>query len=171
MTADRRPWLRQPRGRSTVPHCQVIDFAGDDIGSRRLVVAEGHHIVRLVPLDVILWVSTANETVCLHLTTGEIITDASLVALMQTLGASFLRVNRQAAVNVTAISEVHRRRRHGEGEIVLRNGHRVPVTRRYAPVLRAWLLGAAAPNGHRPTDPSDVISLRDNVARSRGAQL
>jgi two-component system LytT family response regulator len=148
----------------------VIDFAGDDIGSRRLVVAEGHHIVRLIPLDVIIWVSTKNEAVRLYLSTGEIETDASLSALTQTLGGSFLRVNRQALVNLTAISEVHRRRRHGEGEIVLRNGHRVPVTRRYAPLLRDWLLGAAATSrGSRPTDPAEVISLHENAGRvSRG---
>jgi hypothetical protein len=162
MTADRRrPWLRRPRGRSTIPHCQVIDFSGEEIGSRRLVVADGHHIIRLIPLDVILWMSTHDESVCLHLAGGEIATDASLDALTRTLGATFLRVNRQASVNLTAISEVHRRRRHGEGEVVLRGGHRVPVTRRYAPVLRDWLLGAAG--ARLEHDASEVISIRENI--------
>ena len=137
-----RPWLQTPRGRSTIPHCQVIDVAVLRTAGHRLIVANGP-TVRLVPIDAIHWVTTLNGVVHLHLADGELVAAASFTALTESLGAAFMRINRRTMVNLSAVDEIRWRGRRGEGNVVLLGGRDLTVTRRYAPTLRQWLSNGA----------------------------
>jgi DNA-binding LytR/AlgR family response regulator len=72
---------------------------------------------------------------------NEFLTSDPLTYLEHGLGAEFVRIHRNALVNVTHVESL----KHLDGEvtIVLRNGMELPVSRRHAPTLRDKLLYGA----------------------------
>ena len=136
-----RSSLRWPRQVESAPaNCRVLDD-NDGAIPRRIAVAKGP-VTRLVPVDSILWITTNDGSVRLHMKDGELETDDSLGALTVALGAQFMRINRKTAVNLAAVTEIRRRTRHGECVVVVANGSELAATRLYAPLLKQWLAGA-----------------------------
>jgi len=73
--------------------------------------------------------------------TQEFLTADSLGSLERQMGRSFVRIHRNALVNVAQVSSL----RHVDGDVVvvLRNGMELPVSRRHGPALRDRLLYGA----------------------------
>jgi DNA-binding LytR/AlgR family response regulator len=73
--------------------------------------------------------------------TGEYLTADSLGTLEERIGADFVRIHRNAVVNLAHVGSL----RHIDGDVlvVLRNGTELPVSRRHAPGLRDRLLFGA----------------------------
>jgi DNA-binding LytR/AlgR family response regulator len=71
----------------------------------------------------------------------EYLTADSLGSLEQRIGRSFVRIHRNAVVNLTHVSSL----KHLDGDVtvVLRNGMELPVSRRHAQDLRERLLNGA----------------------------
>lgn len=98
-----------------------------------------------VPADHIAVLSGAGDYVELRLVDGrEVLHNGSLAALEKALPPMFLRVHRSHIVNLEQIAELVRLQ-SGVGELRLRNGAVVPVSRRVMPqVRRAVMEGEAA---------------------------
>ena len=136
-----RSSLHWPRRVESAPaNCRVLDD-NDGAMPRRIAVAKGA-VTRLVPVDSILWITTTDGSVRLHMKDGELEADDSLGALTVALGGQFMRINRKTAVNLAAVTEIRRRTRHGECVVVVANGSELAATRLYAPLLKRWLSGA-----------------------------
>ena len=107
-------------------------------GEDRIAIHRGGALV-LVPFEDIAWVESADQYVRLHLKSGrEELMRASMGHLEKRLSApQFMRVHRSAIV---AVSQIHslESATSGTGQISLRSGARVPVSRtRLALVRRA----------------------------------
>jgi DNA-binding LytR/AlgR family response regulator len=159
MNTDARPWMRTSRGAPAAGHCQVVDLGADRLTTRRLIVVQGATI-RLIPLDSIQWMSAGGEMLRLHLTTGELSTPGSLASVTETLGPGFLRINRNVTVNLSAVDEIRRRSRRGESVVVLRDRVELPVTRRYAPLLRDCLSGKSSLDHRQVIEPAQPVLTR-----------
>ena len=145
-----RPTLHWPGQQATARgNCRVLDD-NDGALPRRIAVAKGP-VTRLVPVDSILWITTNDGSVRLHMKEGELETDDSLGALTAALGMQFMRINRKTAVNLAAVMEIRRRTRHGECVVVIADGSELAATRLYAPLLKQWLSGADVRPSQRPT--------------------
>lgn len=73
--------------------------------------------------------------------TKEYLTADALASLEEALGDDFVRIHRNAVVNVTHVASL--RHNGGEVTIVLQNGLELPVSRRHVPGLREKLLYGA----------------------------
>lgn len=108
-------------------------------GEDRIAIHRGGALV-LVPFDSIAWVESADQYVRLHLIDGrEELMRASMSHLEKRLAApAFMRVHRSAIV---AISEIHslESATSGTGQISLRGGASVPVSRTRLALLRRAL--------------------------------
>ena len=96
----------------------------------RLMVREGDRI-RLVPVAEIDWIEAADNYVTVHAGGHEHLLREALSRLWGRLDATrFARIHRRAIVNLEAVTEV-RALPHGEREVTLRGGVRLPVGRRF----------------------------------------
>ncbi|MRW90582.1 response regulator [Duganella sp. FT80W] len=87
---------------------------------------------RIVKVDQIQWIETADNYVILHTADGEPLIRQTLASLLDKLGPRFIRCHRRAAVQldwVTSIVNLDK----GDGELLLRGGARVPLSRQYRP--------------------------------------
>jgi two-component system LytT family response regulator len=83
----------------------------------------------VIDSDEIDWIEADDYYAAVHVRDGRYLIRESLTSLEQRLeGVKFVRAHRSAIVNVDRVCEV--RREAGEIELVLRNGVRVPVSRR-----------------------------------------
>jgi DNA-binding LytR/AlgR family response regulator len=145
-----RSSLRWPGQVASAPaNCRVVDD-NDGALPRRIAVASGP-VTRLVSVDSILWVTTKDGSVRLHMKDGELETDDSLSALTAALGMQFMRINRKTTVNLAAVMEIRRRTRRGECIVVVANGSELAATRLYAPLLKQWLSGGDVKPSPRTT--------------------
>jgi DNA-binding LytR/AlgR family response regulator len=142
--------IRWPRQSTSAPANSRILDDNDGALPRRVAVAKGA-VTRLVPVDSILWITTSDGSVRLHMKDGELETDDSLGALTVALGGQFMRINRKTTVNLAAVMEIRRRTRHGECVVVIANGSELSATRLYAPLLKQWLSGGEARPSRRTT--------------------
>jgi len=104
---------------------------------RQLVVSE-RGVTRVVPIADIGWIETADNYVMLHTDGGSPLLRQTLAGLLDRLGPGFVRCHRRAAVQVAWIDQVVAQGK-GDGEIVLRNGARVPCSRQYRADVMARL--------------------------------
>jgi two-component system LytT family response regulator len=116
-------------------------LAGPEAASRsartpdRITVRDGSRL-RIVPVEAIEWVEACGNYVTLHSGGREFLHRATLLEFGRALPArAFARVHRGAIVNIAEIAEV-RLSPHGDGEIVLRGGGKVRLSRRYR---RSWM--------------------------------
>jgi two-component system LytT family response regulator len=93
------------------------------------------HVVRA---DEVLFMKADQGYSLIRTETQEYLSNDSLGWLEENLGPLFMRIHRNALVNVSRVSSL----RHVDGEVVLvlHNGMDLPVSRRYAPKLRERLL-------------------------------
>jgi two-component system LytT family response regulator len=114
----------------------------DRLPLRQLVVSE-RGVARIVPIDDIGWIETADNYVALHTATGSPLLRQTLAGLLERLGPAFARCHRRAAVRLARIDQVVALDK-GDGLIVLRGGAQVPCSRQYRADVMAKLQGAPA---------------------------
>ena len=96
----------------------------------RLMVREGDRI-RLVPVAEIDWIEAADNYVTVHAGGREHLLREALSHLWGRLDPTrFARIHRRAIVNLEAVTEV-RALPHGDREVTLRDGVRLPVGRSF----------------------------------------
>jgi two-component system LytT family response regulator len=95
---------------------------------------------RIVKVDQIQWIETADNYVVLHTADGEPLMRQTLAGLVEKLGPRFLRCHRRAAVQLEWIASVQPLDK-GDSELILRSGARVPCSRQYRAELMDRLQG------------------------------
>jgi two-component system LytT family response regulator len=96
---------------------------------RQLLVSE-RGATRVVPVDDISWLESADNYVVLHTAAGRPLLRQTLAGLVERLGERFVRCHRRAAVRLDRIASVHPLDK-GDAELLLRDGARVPCSRQY----------------------------------------
>lgn len=96
---------------------------------------------RVVRIDDILWIETADNYVMLHTPDGAPLMRQTMASLLDKLAPRFIRCHRRAAVRLDAIISISHLDK-GDGEIILHNGSRAPLSRQYRAALEARLNGA-----------------------------
>lgn len=97
--------------------------------------------MRVVRVDDILWIETADNYIILHTQDAAPLMRQTLAGLLDKLGPRFLRCHRRAAVRLDAIAGITNLDK-GDGEILLRNGSRAPLSRQYRAALETRLNGS-----------------------------
>jgi two-component system LytT family response regulator len=105
---------------------------------RQLLISE-RGVVRVVKIDQIEWIETADNYVVLHTADAHPLLRQTLTALLEKLGPAFVRCHRRAAVRCDRIERIVALEK-GDGELLLHNGTRVPCSRQY----RAAVVAAMA---------------------------
>jgi two-component system LytT family response regulator len=94
------------------------------------VLVSERGVTRIVRVEHIQWIETADNYVVLHTAAGAPLLRQTLAGLVDRLGPGFVRCHRRAAVAVRWIEQVVTLDK-GDGELVLRGGARVPCSRQY----------------------------------------
>jgi two-component system LytT family response regulator len=102
---------------------------------RQLLVTERGN-TRVVRIDEVLWIETADNYVTLHTAKGSPLLRQTLTSLLDCIGPGFMRCHRRAAVRLACVERVVPLEK-GDCELLLQDGSRVLCSRRY----RAALLG------------------------------
>lgn len=92
----------------------------------------------VLPVSGIGWIETADNYVVLHTHAARPLLRTTLAALLDELGPGFVRCHRRAAVQVAWIERVLARP-HGDCELLLRGGMKVPCSRQYRAAVLAAL--------------------------------
>lgn len=92
----------------------------------------------VLPVREIGWIETADNYLILHTAKGQPLLRKTMVALLAELGPGFVRCHRRAAVQTARIERVLARA-HGDCELLLDSGMRVPCSRQYRAVVMAAL--------------------------------
>ncbi|HEY1150565.1 MAG TPA: response regulator [Pseudoduganella sp.] len=134
---------------------RLRDRLGDRLGARPApaALATGHvtglpppsqlmvtdrGVTRVVRVADIQWLETADNYVALHTSTGAPLLRQTLAGLLDTLGPAFQRCHRRAAVQLQWIERIEAGAK-GDGEVLLRGGARVPLSRQFRHDLLAAL--------------------------------
>jgi two-component system LytT family response regulator len=104
---------------------------------RQLLIPE-RGTTRIVKVDDIAWIETADNYVILHTAAGQPLLRQTLAGLLDKLGPGFQRCHRRAAVRLAAIAAIEVDDK-GDGELLLHTGARAPLSRQYRPALLAHL--------------------------------
>jgi two-component system, LytTR family, response regulator len=96
---------------------------------RQLLVNE-RGTTRVVRIDDVQWIETADNYVVLHTAQGQPLLRQALSNLLEQLGDGFVRCHRRAAVQLAWIDSVVALDK-GDCELVLRGGARVPCSRQF----------------------------------------
>ena len=102
---------------------------GDSLPVRQLLVTE-RGVTRVVKIEHIGWIETADNYVVLHCPLEHPLMRQTLGGLLDKLGPGFARCHRRAAVQLSWIESVIAFDK-GDCELVLRGGARVPCSRQY----------------------------------------
>ena len=116
---------------------QLLDEKASDSAAPLMVRQSGR--MERIAIEEILALEAAGDYVNLKLVSGRILMlSRTLSDLEKDLPARFLRVHRSHIVNATQISSL-KRLRSGTGELLLKTGDSVPVSRRAMPGVRKSL--------------------------------
>lgn len=96
---------------------------------RQLLMTE-RGVTRIVRLEQIQWIETADNYVVLHTGDGQPLMRQTLAGLLDKLGPGFIRCHRRAAVQLDWIESLVALDK-GDCELVLRGGARVPCSRQF----------------------------------------
>ena len=94
------------------------------------VLVNQRGVTRLVKVDDIQWLETADNYVVLHTAQGSPILRQTLAGLLNSLGPAFQRSHRRAAVRLDWIEGFHADAK-GDGAVLLRGGVQAPMSRQY----------------------------------------
>mgnify|MGYP001152802283 CR=1 FL=1 len=108
--------------------------------------------MRVVRVQDILWIETADNYVVLHTANGEPLMRQTLAGLLAKLGPRFVRCHRRAAVQLDWVAGIDVLDK-GDGKLILRGGARVPCSRQFRSDVVARLQAGAASNGGAPGAP------------------
>ena len=104
---------------------------------QRIVIPTPHGEL-VIDSDEIDWIEADDYYAAIHARNGRHLVRESLTSLMQRFDpAQFVRVHRSAIVNVNRVGEL--RNEEGETTLILRNGVKVPVSRRRRNITRRIL--------------------------------
>lgn len=106
---------------------------------RQLLVSE-RGVTRVVKVDDIAWLETADNYVVLHTPGAQPLLRQTLTSLLAQLGDAFVRCHRRAAVRAELVEHLVSLDK-GDCELVLRGGMRVPCSRQYRAALMDRLQG------------------------------
>ncbi len=109
---------------------------------RQLLISE-RGLTRVVKIDEIQWLETADNYVVLHTAGAQPLLRQTLTALLEKLGPAFVRCHRRAAVRCDQIARIIALDK-GDAELVLHGGEKVACSRQY----RAAVVAALAPQTH-----------------------
>ena len=104
---------------------------------RQLLVPERGG-TRVVRIDDIRWLETADNYVVLHTAGASPLLRQTLAGLLERLGPGFMRCHRRAAVRLSCVERVLPLDK-GDCELLLQGGERVPCSRQYRADLLARL--------------------------------
>ncbi|KQV87206.1 two-component system response regulator [Massilia sp. Root351] len=104
---------------------------------RQLLIPE-RGATRIVKVDDIAWIETADNYVILHTSAGAPLLRQTLAGLLDKLGPAFQRCHRRAAVRLAGVAAIEVDDK-GDGELLLQGGTRAPLSRQYRPALLARL--------------------------------
>jgi two-component system LytT family response regulator len=93
---------------------------------------------RVVKVDQIQWIETADNYVILHTADSEPLMRQTLAGLLEKLGPRFIRCHRRAAVQLSWIASIVNHDK-GDGELLLHGGARAPLSRQYRAEVEARL--------------------------------
>jgi len=96
---------------------------------KQLLITE-RGVTRVIRVDQIEWLETADNYVILHTTDGHPLMRQTLTALLEKLGTDFVRCHRRAAVRRDAVESLATLDK-GDGELRMRSGASVPCSRQY----------------------------------------
>jgi two-component system LytT family response regulator len=116
---------------------QVAAPVAHGLALQHLLVSE-RGVTRIVRIDRIGWIETADNYVVLHCLDEAPLLRQSLAALVDSLGDGFVRCHRRAAVQLSWVERVVALDK-GDGELLLRGGMRVPCSRQYRAEVMARL--------------------------------
>ncbi|MRX09056.1 response regulator [Pseudoduganella sp. FT25W] len=102
---------------------------------------------RIVKVEAIQWIETADNYVVLHTADGEPLMRQTLAGLLDKLGPRFIRCHRRAAVQLSWIAGITNLEK-GDGELLLHGGARVPLSRQYRADVIPHLEGQHASHRH-----------------------
>jgi two-component system LytT family response regulator len=94
--------------------------------------------VRIIQVEQIQWIETADNYIILHLADSAPLMRQTLAGLLEKLGPRFQRCHRRAAVQLDWISGIVNLDK-GDGELQLKSGARVPLSRQYRSDLTTHL--------------------------------
>lgn len=107
---------------------------------RQLLVTE-RGVTRIVPVEQIQWIETADNYVILHTQAQQPLMRQTLAGLLDKLGPRFVRCHRRAAVQLDWIASVAALDK-GDCELVLRGGARVACSRQFKAAVMERLQNA-----------------------------
>jgi two-component system LytT family response regulator len=109
---------------------------------RQLLISE-RGLTRVIKIDEIQWLETANNYVVLHTADTQPLLRQTLTALLEKLGADFVRCHRRAAVRCDQIASIIAQGK-GDAALLLHGCDKVPCSRQY----RAAVVAALAAQTH-----------------------
>lgn len=122
--------LHRLRERLQAPAAEAaLPAFGDGHPVRQLLVSE-RGITRVVRVEQVGWIETADNYVVLHCPAEQPLMRQTLAGLLGKLGPGFVRCHRRAAVQLEWIERVVALDK-GDCELLLRGGARVPCSRQY----------------------------------------
>jgi two-component system, LytTR family, response regulator len=107
----------------------------------RMPVKVGDKVVML-PLQEILWIQSKGDWICLHSETADYDCRMTMTEIQTKLPGSFLRVHRNAIVNLMQVSEFILPS-SGNALVSLANGKALPISRSGRSELRQYLLSCS----------------------------
>jgi hypothetical protein len=132
--------LREPGTRAaSASICRVVELGVVPSTGCRLVLTH-RNVSRVIPLENVVWIASAKNNVCVHLVGEQAYARVTLDTLADALGTAFLRIHREAVVNLACIVEIRTKRSRRDYNLLLRDGTRLVVSRTYAAEFRHVLL-------------------------------
>ena len=125
--------LERVRERHRLRGMATASPATANLQVRQLLVTE-RGITRVVKVEDIAWIETADNYVILHTASAQPLLRQTLTGLLAQLGDAFVRCHRRAAVRPTLVEHVVSLDK-GDCELVLRGGACVPCSRQYRAAL------------------------------------
>jgi two-component system LytT family response regulator len=104
------------------------------LGALRQLLVSERGGTRVVRIDEIRWLETADNYVILHTPNGSPLLRQTLAGLLERLGEAFMRCHRRAAVRLSCVERVLPLDK-GDCELQLQGGERVPCSRQYRAAL------------------------------------
>ena len=119
-------------------HGNMLSVTGTNGHAQRLSVRNGEHI-QVLAADDIDWIRADGNYLHIHVGNARFLHRETLQHLLATLDpARFLRIHRGVVVNLARVAEVHPLFQ-GNAEVVLRDGTRLGLSRRFRAGARAAL--------------------------------
>jgi two-component system response regulator AlgR len=126
----------QQAGRLTRPQLQRLTAAGSGAERRTHIAARHREGIRLIPIEEILFFLAQQKYTTVRHAKGEDLIEDSLRVLEEELGTQFVRIHRNALVNVRHLDAIER---NAEGQYIVRvrgSTDALQVSRRMASELK-----------------------------------